>query len=153
MILDPYVYWYGRKPALKNWSCEHESPQSSWITRLADLFHPGLPKERILFGFILGAVIFILHCLFLLSLWVGLLAWGIALSSYPIPVQIQGTSSPYIFIMKSWWWRSSFHFCLNSLCSSFLFRVLYKISRFAGFYRRYICGIQQGLYACPTCSA
>lgn len=38
-----------------------------------------------------------------------------------LPVRIQGTTSPFIFIiytfswrMKSWWWRSSFRFCLNS---------------------------------------
>ena len=63
LILDPYVYRYGRKPALQNWSCsEQESPRSGCITRLADLFHPwftlrrALTKERILFGFISGAV-------------------------------------------------------------------------------------------------
>ena len=63
LILDPYVYCYGRKPALQNWSCgDQESPRSSHIIRLADLFHPwftlrrALTKERILFGFISGAV-------------------------------------------------------------------------------------------------
>ncbi|KAK4562098.1 hypothetical protein RGQ29_004817 [Quercus rubra] len=71
LILDPYVFRYGRKPALQNWGrTEQESPRSNCITRLAALFHPwstlrtALTKERILFGFVSGAVFLFCTALF-----------------------------------------------------------------------------------------
>ncbi|XP_075674631.1 GPI mannosyltransferase 1 isoform X2 [Castanea sativa] len=71
LILDPYVFRYGRKPTLQNWGrTEQESPRSTCITRLAALFHPwstlrtALTKERILFGFVSGAVFLFCTALF-----------------------------------------------------------------------------------------
>ncbi|KAM3695732.1 hypothetical protein ACJW31_07G155300 [Castanea mollissima] len=71
LILDPYVFGYGRKPTLQNWGrTEQESPRSNCITRLAALFHPwstlrtALTKERILFGFVSGAVFLFCTALF-----------------------------------------------------------------------------------------
>ncbi|KAM3743568.1 hypothetical protein ACB098_07G155400 [Castanea mollissima] len=71
LILDPYVFGYGRKPTLQNWGrTEQESPRSNCITRLAALFHPwstlrtALTKERILFGFVSGAVFLCCTALF-----------------------------------------------------------------------------------------
>ena len=79
--------------------------------------------------------LFILHYLFLLSLWVGLLAWGIALSSYPYR-----SKAPLLHIFLS---------CLPSAGAWNLSGGVHSCSEFC---TGCICGIQQVLYANPTCN-